>query len=297
MCCCSVISSVQFFADPTDFSTPGCSVLSLLKFMSIELVSLSNRLILCCRLLLLPSVFPSIRIFSSESALSFKWPEIETSASASVLLINIQSWSPLGLAGLILQSKGLSRVFSSTTVRKHQVCGAQLSLWSNSHIHTWLLEKLHSFDYPELGRTIYHILLSPESHGHLTCAMGYHGSLGQLFTQDKKEAGQRWRMLSQDVPGSSQSSFLICSSSSVFSTDVFQEADTSLSSSKGFLFHWVREVRRWGRQEVKATGSPELGRSAALSGFMSQELRWTPVSSLFSWQPEKPGISPEAWES
>ena len=63
-------------------------------------------------------------------------------ASASVLLINIQCWFPLGLIGLIsLQSKGLSRVFSNTTVQKHQFFCAQPSLWSNSHICTWLLEK------------------------------------------------------------------------------------------------------------------------------------------------------------
>ena len=66
---------------------------------------------------------------------------IRASASASVLPINIQDWFPLGLTGWIsLQSKGLSRVFSSTTVQKHQF-RAQLSLWSNSHIHTWPLEK------------------------------------------------------------------------------------------------------------------------------------------------------------
>ena len=63
-------------------------------------------------------------------------------ASASVLPMNIQDWSPLGWTGWIsLQSKGLSRVFSNTTVQKHQFFGVQLSLWSNSHIHTWLLEK------------------------------------------------------------------------------------------------------------------------------------------------------------
>ena len=57
------------------------------------------------------------------------------------------NWFPLGLTGWIsLQSKWLSRVFSNTTVQKHQFFGAQLSLWSNSHIHTWLLEKNHSFD-------------------------------------------------------------------------------------------------------------------------------------------------------
>ena len=64
-----------------------------------------------------------------------------TIASASVLPMNIQAWFPLGLIGLILQSKGLSRVFSSTTVQKHQFFSAQPSLWSNSHIHTWPLEK------------------------------------------------------------------------------------------------------------------------------------------------------------
>ena len=67
-------------------------------------------------------------------------------ASASVLPVNIQGWFSLGLTGLIsLQSKGLSSVFSNTTVQKHQFFGVQLSLWSNSHIHKWLLEN-HSFD-------------------------------------------------------------------------------------------------------------------------------------------------------
>ena len=64
------------------------------------------------------------------------------SASASVLSMNIQDWFPLGLMGLIsMQSKGLSRVFSNTTVQKHQSFISQPSLWSNFHIHTWLLEK------------------------------------------------------------------------------------------------------------------------------------------------------------
>ena len=67
---------------------------------------------------------------------------IGVSTLASVLPINIQGWFPLGLIGLTsLKSKGLSRVFSSTTVWKHEFFGAQPSLWSNSHIHTWLLEK------------------------------------------------------------------------------------------------------------------------------------------------------------
>ena len=66
-----------------------------------------------------------------------------TGASTSVLSINIQDWFPLGWTGWIsLQSKGLSRVFSNTTVQKHQFFCTQLSLWSKSHMHIWLLEKL-----------------------------------------------------------------------------------------------------------------------------------------------------------
>ena len=71
-------------------------------------------------------------------------------ASVSVLPMNIQDWFPLGLTGLIsLPSKGLSTVFSSTTVWKHQFFGAQPYLWSNSHIHTWLLG-IYSFDYMDI---------------------------------------------------------------------------------------------------------------------------------------------------
>ena len=67
---------------------------------------------------------------------------IRASASASVLPLSIQDWFPLGWAGWIsLLSKGLSRIFSRTTVQKHQFFSAQLSLWSNSHIHMWLPEK------------------------------------------------------------------------------------------------------------------------------------------------------------
>ena len=74
-------------------------------------------------------------------------------ASASVLPVSIQGWFPLGLTGLIsLLSKGLSRVFSSTTVWKHQFFGTQPSLWSNCHTRTWLLGKNHSFDYMDLWR-------------------------------------------------------------------------------------------------------------------------------------------------
>ena len=80
--------------------------------------------------------FPVSQLFTSDGH------SIGVSASASVLPVNIQDWSPLGWTGWIsLQSKGLSRVFSNTTVQKHQFFSTQLSLWPNSHIHTWLLEK------------------------------------------------------------------------------------------------------------------------------------------------------------
>ena len=110
---------------------------SLLKLMSMASVMPSNHLILWHPLLLLlPSIFPSIRVFTNGSVLHIRWP------TASVLPMSNQDWFPLGLTGLnSLQSKGLSRVFSNATVQRHQFFGAQLSLWSNSHIHTWLLEK------------------------------------------------------------------------------------------------------------------------------------------------------------
>ena len=81
-----------------------------------------------------------------ESVLHIRLPKYGVSALASVLPMNIQDWFPLGWIGWIsLQSKGLSRVFSNTIVQKHQFFGTQLSLQSNSHIHTWLLEN-HMFD-------------------------------------------------------------------------------------------------------------------------------------------------------
>ena len=86
--------------------------------------------------------FPASGSFPVSQFLTSGGQSIGASASASVLPMNIQNWFPLGLTGLIsLQSKELSRVFSNTTVQKHQFFGPQLSLWSNFHIHTWLLEK------------------------------------------------------------------------------------------------------------------------------------------------------------
>ena len=99
------------------------------KPMSIELVMPSNHLILCRPLLLLPSIFPSIRVFSNESTLSIRWPKY-WSCSFKISLSNEHP-------GLIsLQSKGLSRVFSKTTVQKHQLFAAQPFLLSNSYVHT-----------------------------------------------------------------------------------------------------------------------------------------------------------------
>ena len=85
---------------------------------------------------------PTSRSFQMSQFFASGGQSIGVSASASVIPMNIQDWFPLGWTGWIsLQSKGLSRVFSNTTVQKHQFFGAQLSLKSSSHIHTWLLEK------------------------------------------------------------------------------------------------------------------------------------------------------------
>ena len=115
---------------------------SLLKLMSIKSVMPSNHLILCRPLPLLSSIFPSIRVFSNESVLHIRWPKywsfsfsISPSSEHSGLISFRMDWLDF------LQSKGLSRVFSNTTVQKHQFFSAQLSLWSNYHIHTRLLEK------------------------------------------------------------------------------------------------------------------------------------------------------------
>ena len=101
----------------------------LLKLMSLALVRPFNHLTLCCPLLLQPPIFPSIRVFFNELVLPIRWPKYWSFSSKSVLPMNIQGWFPLGWTGWIsLQSKGLSRVFSNTTVQKHQFFGAQLSL-------------------------------------------------------------------------------------------------------------------------------------------------------------------------
>ena len=135
--CCSVAESCPTLCDPVDCSTPGSSVLHCLlefaKIMSIELVILSYHLTLCFPFLLLPSIFPSIRVFSNKSAPHIRWPKY-WSFSFSISPSN--EYSGLIALRMSLQSKGLSRVFSNTTVQKHQFFGTQLFLWSNSHICT-----------------------------------------------------------------------------------------------------------------------------------------------------------------
>ena len=114
---------------------------SLPKPMSIKSVMPSIHLILY-HPLLLPSIFPSIRVFQMSQLFTSDGQSIGVSVSTSVLPMNTQDWSPLGWTGWIyLLSKGFSRVFSNTTAQKHEFFSAQLSLESNSHIHTWLLEK------------------------------------------------------------------------------------------------------------------------------------------------------------
>ena len=146
------ISSVQLPSSVRLFATPWIAAhqaslsitisRSSLRLMSIESVMPSSHLILRHPLLLLPPIPPSIRVFSNESALRMRWPKYWASDLASFLPKKSQGWSPSEWTGWIpLQSKGLSRVFSNTTVQKHQFFSTQTSSESNSHIHTWPQEK------------------------------------------------------------------------------------------------------------------------------------------------------------
>ena len=143
-----LLSHVWLFATP--WTTAHQASLSITNSqspprpMSIELVMPSNHLIFCRPLLLLPSIFPSIRVFQMSQLFTSSGQSIGVSASISVIPMNTQDWSPLGWTGWIsLQSKGLSRVFSKTfEPRFKSINSLVLSfLKSNSHIHTWLLEK------------------------------------------------------------------------------------------------------------------------------------------------------------
>ena len=129
-CCCSIIKSCPTLCDPMDFPI----LHYLLEFAQTHVHWVDDAIQLSHHrdpLLLLPSVFPSIRVFSNELALRSGGQSIGASTSASIFPMNIQGWFPLGLARLISsQSKELSRVFSSTTNWKHQLFGTS-SYWKD----------------------------------------------------------------------------------------------------------------------------------------------------------------------
>ena len=147
----AAMSSVQSFSRVQLFGTPWAAAwqasLSITNSGSSNLYPLSRW----CHSTISSSVvpfssclqyFPASGSFPTSGIFASSDQSIRASASTSVLPMNIQDWFPLGWTGWIsLQSKGLSRVFSNTTVQKHQFFGPQLSLQSNSHIHTWPLEK------------------------------------------------------------------------------------------------------------------------------------------------------------
>ena len=136
---CSVVSDSlwphesQHAKPPCPSPTPGVHSDSHLS----SPVMPSSHLMPCRPLLLLPPTPPNIRVFSNESTLCMRWSKYWSFSLSISPLMNTQDWSPLGWTGWIsLQSKGLSRVFSNTTVQKHQFFGPQLSSQSSSHIHT-----------------------------------------------------------------------------------------------------------------------------------------------------------------
>ena len=150
--CFKFFSSVQLLSHVRLFATPWTAAheaalsitnsRSLLKLMSIKSVMPSSHLILCCPFSSHLQSFPASGCFQMSQFFASGGQSTGVSASPSVLPMNIQDWFPLGWTGWIsLQSKGLSRVFSNTTVQKHQFFGTQPSSQSNSHIRTWPQEK------------------------------------------------------------------------------------------------------------------------------------------------------------
>ena len=115
---------------------------SLLKLVSVQLVMPSNNLVICCPLLLLPSIFPRIRVFSNESALCIRWPKYwgfrfsysPPTEYSGLISFRIDWFDLLAIQGT------LKSLLQHHTL-KDELCGIQSSLWFNSHIHTWLLEK------------------------------------------------------------------------------------------------------------------------------------------------------------
>ena len=141
--CCSTAKSCPTFCDPRGLQhtrllcsslPPGvCTNSCPLSWWCHPTISSSVSLLSCSQSVPASGSFPMSRLFLSDGQ--------SIRVSASILPTNIQGWFLLGVVGLIsFQSKGLSRVFSSTTVRKHQFFSAQPSLWSNSYVDTWLLE-------------------------------------------------------------------------------------------------------------------------------------------------------------
>ena len=135
------LSRVQLFATPWIAARQACLSItksqSSLRLTSIKSVMPSSHLIVCHPLLLLPLVPPSIRVFSMSQLFTWDGQSTGVSALATVLPKNIQDWSPSKWIGWIsLKSKGISRVFSNTTVQKHQFSSAQLSSLSNINTHT-----------------------------------------------------------------------------------------------------------------------------------------------------------------
>ena len=138
----SVTQSCPILCNPMDCSTPGFPVHHQLPELGQTHVHRVGDAIQPSHPLSSPSIFPGIRVFPMSQFFPSGGQSIGVSALASALPMNIQCWFPLGLTDwMFLQSKGLSRVFSNTTVQKHQFFGTQLSLRSYSHIHIWLLEK------------------------------------------------------------------------------------------------------------------------------------------------------------
>ena len=146
------VGSVQLLSHVRLFATPWTAALQVsLSFTMSQSLSNLCPLSQWCHPTISSSVvpfsyclqsFPGSRSFPMSQLFPSGGWSIGVSASTSVLPVNTQDWSPLGWTGWIsLQSKELSRVFSNTTVQKHQFFGAQLSSQSNSHIHTWPLEK------------------------------------------------------------------------------------------------------------------------------------------------------------
>ena len=147
-----IFSSVQLLSRVRLFATPWITARqaslsitnsrSSLRLTSIESVMPSSHLILYRPLLLLPPIPPSIRVFSNESTLRMRWPKYWSFSFSIIPSKEIPGVISFRMEGWIrLQSKGLSRVFSNTTVQKHQFFGTQPSSQSNSRSHTWPLEK------------------------------------------------------------------------------------------------------------------------------------------------------------